>query len=57
MLILDEPTATLDSEHETVILELLRKKVRQGVFVIVVSHRPQVINGADHLVTLETVKR
>ena len=57
VLILDEPTATLDSEHETVILELLRKKVRQGVFVIVVSHRPQVINGADHLVTLETVNR
>jgi len=52
LMVLDEPTAGLDAESESVLLATLRKL---GVAALVVSHRPQVLDSADRVVYLERV--
>lgn len=49
ILILDEPTSSLDMSREAEILQLLR---RWGGTVIVISHREAIVSAADTLVTL-----
>ncbi|GAA3718645.1 hypothetical protein GCM10022204_43420 [Microlunatus aurantiacus] len=49
LLILDEPTAGLDTDAELVVLDELR---RLGVGALVVSHRPAVLAAADRVVEL-----
>ena len=48
---LDEPTAHLDATTEAVLLDTLRTLSRTSC-VIVVAHRPAVVEAADHVVTL-----
>ncbi len=50
LLILDEPTAGLDADAEAVLLRSLRES---GVAVLVVSHRPAVLESADRVITIE----
>jgi len=50
LLILDEPTAGLDADAEAVLLSSLRAA---GVAVLVVSHRPAVLDAADRVITIE----
>jgi ATP-binding cassette, subfamily C, bacterial CydCD len=50
LLILDEPTAGLDADAEAVLLDSLRSA---GVAVLVVSHRPAVLESADRVITIE----
>jgi ATP-binding cassette subfamily C protein CydCD len=50
LLILDEPTAGLDADAEAVLLKSLRSA---GVAVLVVSHRPAVLDAADRVITVE----
>ncbi len=50
LLILDEPTAGLDADAEAVLLSSLRGA---GVAVLVVSHRPAVLEAADRVITIE----
>ena len=38
IILLDEPTASLDIKHQEMVLELLRKKARAGTLVIIVVH-------------------
>ncbi len=38
VLLLDEPTASLDLQHERAIFDLLRKQAEEGVGVVVVTH-------------------
>ncbi|WP_236082202.1 thiol reductant ABC exporter subunit CydD [Acidipropionibacterium jensenii] len=52
MMVLDEPTAGLDDVTEADVLATLRSL---GYSVLVVSHRPQVLQDADRVVTLESV--
>ncbi len=47
---LDEPTAGLDADAEAVLLHSLRAA---GVAVVVVSHRPAVLEAADRVVRIE----
>jgi ATP-binding cassette, subfamily C, bacterial CydCD len=52
VLLLDEPTAGLDAERESVVIETLRRYAGAGHAVLAVSHRPAVIAAADTLVDL-----
>lgn len=49
VLILDEPTASLDKESEEVILEII-KKISKSKIVIVVTHKENIINFADEVI-------
>jgi ATP-binding cassette subfamily C protein CydCD len=51
VLLLDEPTAGLDRDRESVVIETLRRYA-VGHAVLVVSHRPAVIAAADVVVDL-----
>lgn len=51
LLVLDEPTAGLDADAEAVLLHSLRAA---GVAVVVVSHRPAVLEAADRVVRIES---
>jgi ATP-binding cassette subfamily C protein CydCD len=47
LLIMDEPSASLDEESEARILEILNKEAKKGKVVIVVSHRNAILSSAD----------
>ena len=48
--LLDEPTAHLDALSEAEVVSSLREKARAGATVVVVSHRPALIEAADRVV-------
>jgi ATP-binding cassette, subfamily C, bacterial CydCD len=50
LLVLDEPTAGLDADAEAVLLRSLREA---GVAVLVVSHRPAVLESADRVIFIQ----
>ena len=52
LLVLDEPTAGLDADTEQTVLDAVRAS---GASVLVVSHRPQVLDQADRVVTVTEV--
>lgn len=52
VLLADEPTGEVDSETESVVLELLRERARSGGAVLVVTHSPQVAHAADRVLEL-----
>lgn len=52
VLLADEPTAQLDSASSEALLESMRGLVRAGATLVVSSHDPLVIDGADHAVHL-----
>jgi ABC-type lipoprotein export system ATPase subunit len=47
VLMADEPTGNLDDANARVILDALRARARAGAAVVVVSHRPDAVLGAD----------
>lgn len=50
LLLLDEPTAALDGVSEACVVEALRQAAESGVGVVVVAHRPALIEIADVVV-------
>ncbi len=52
VLILDEPTAAVDSGTEELITRVITDLARRGTLVIAVTHRPSFIATADHVVTV-----
>ncbi len=52
VLLLDEPTAAVDAESESAILELLEQWRAQGAIVIVVAHRAALVKAATKVVHL-----
>ncbi|MFD3656019.1 thiol reductant ABC exporter subunit CydD [Streptomyces sp. NPDC058620] len=52
VLLLDEPTASLDGETEAGIVEAVRR-LAEGRTVLLVVHRPALLSVADRVVTLE----
>ena len=52
VLILDEPTATLDSERETRVLSLLQELKGQRTF-LVITHRPALIAPSDQVLDIQ----
>lgn len=51
-LVLDEPSSALDARSEARIAEVLRSEARGGRAVLLVSHRPALIESADRVVRL-----
>ena len=52
VILLDEATASLDAENETVIQEALSKLIK-GKTVLIIAHRMRTIANADHIVVLK----
>ncbi|QIM18563.1 thiol reductant ABC exporter subunit CydD [Leucobacter coleopterorum] len=55
-LLLDEPTSALDAASEAVVCETLRAEAAAGRAVLVVSHRPGVLEAADRVVRVAAAK-
>jgi ATP-binding cassette subfamily C exporter for protease/lipase len=53
VLILDEPNSNLDQEAETALLRVMDELRRKGKTIVMVSHRPGVIQVADRLIILQ----
>lgn len=49
----DEPTAGLDEESTTGVLELLRKTAQKGAAVLVVTHEEEAARFADRVLTMD----
>jgi ABC-type lipoprotein export system ATPase subunit len=54
ILLADEPTGNLDDRNARVILDALRGRARAGTAVVVVSHRPEVVEGASAVLHLDS---
>jgi ABC-type multidrug transport system fused ATPase/permease subunit len=52
ILILDEPTAALDSESEKIVMDAL-EKLMEGRTVITIAHRLSTIYGADKIIVIK----
>nr|MCR4624960.1 ABC transporter ATP-binding protein [Lachnospiraceae bacterium] len=52
IILLDEATASLDSENETAIQEALSKLIKNKT-VLIIAHRMRTIANADHIVVLK----
>jgi thiol reductant ABC exporter CydD subunit len=50
LLLLDEPTAGLDSAAEALVIAAIRAEADRGAAVLLVAHRPGAVAGADHVV-------
>ena len=50
VLLLDEPTAGLDSAAEAAVVRAIRDAAQTGAAVLVVAHRPGAVAGADRVV-------
>lgn len=53
LLVLDEPSAFLDTDGEAELIALLARLRTEGVTVLLVTHRPALLAGADKLVVLQ----
>ena len=51
-LLLDEPTAALDGVSETAVVAAVRAAADAGAIVILVAHRPSLVEVADVLVRI-----
>lgn len=52
MLLADEPTAQLDSASSEALLDSMRGLVSAGATIVVSSHDPMLVEGADHALHL-----
>lgn len=52
LVILDEPTAALDEQSEEEVVRSIEQLRSQGATVVVVAHRPRIVDIADHVVAL-----
>lgn len=57
ILLLDEPTAHLDSESAAMVAAALVERASAGATVIVVAHRPSLLQAADQVVTVRAAAR
>jgi alpha-D-ribose 1-methylphosphonate 5-triphosphate synthase subunit PhnL len=56
VLLLDEPTASLDSENRAVVVDLIAEKKRRGVAVVAIIHDKDIRDAvADHIVDVASL--
>jgi ABC-type transport system involved in cytochrome bd biosynthesis fused ATPase/permease subunit len=53
VLLLDEPTAALDGNSEAIVIEAITAAARAGATVIVVAHRPALVDASDQIVLVQ----
>ncbi len=51
-LVLDEPNSNLDGRSEAVLLEVIRHLKADGVTVVIVAHKPSILQDADKMLVL-----
>ncbi|MEY4195623.1 MAG: hypothetical protein RLZZ226_1991 [Pseudomonadota bacterium] len=51
-LVLDEPNSNLDGRSEAVLLEVLRQLKTEGVTIVIVAHKPSILQDADKMLVL-----
>lgn len=56
MLLADEPTGSLDSHNEKIIINYLRSIAEQGTTVIIVTHDSAVANVSDRIINMKDGK-
>lgn len=56
ILIMDEPSAALDPDSESKVIELLQAEAKEGKLVIAISHRKELITSADSVYEIELVR-
>jgi len=52
LLVLDEPNANLDSDGESALMQAMDTLAGEGMTIIVVAHRPNILRYADKIVVL-----
>jgi PrtD family type I secretion system ABC transporter len=52
LVVLDEPNANLDSEGETALENVVRELKARGAIVVIISHRPAVLEQCDKVLVL-----
>ncbi|MBL8488133.1 MAG: type I secretion system permease/ATPase [Rhodocyclaceae bacterium] len=52
LVVLDEPNANLDAEGEAALMQAMAGLKQAGVTLVVISHRPSLLAGADKLLVL-----
>lgn len=52
LLVMDEPNSNLDSEGEQDLMQSLGELRSQGVTIVIVAHRPSILQGADKILVL-----
>jgi ATP-binding cassette subfamily C protein CydCD len=55
ILILDEPTASIDDVSEATIARILQREAKRGAIVILISHREQLVTSADSFTRVGTL--
>jgi len=53
LILADEPTAALDTHSAEVVVSLLKKLVRNGCTILIVTHDPRVIDQGDRVVNMK----
>lgn len=54
LVILDEPTAHLDAANEAIVLDAVRELRARGRSVLLIAHRPELLEMADEIVTVRS---
>jgi PrtD family type I secretion system ABC transporter len=52
IIVLDEPNSSLDSEGDIALTQAMRTMQQQGTTIIVIAHRPSILQNANKLVVL-----
>jgi ABC-type protease/lipase transport system fused ATPase/permease subunit len=51
-LVLDEPNSNLDGRAEAVLLEVIRDLKADGVTIVIIAHKPSILQDADKMLVL-----